>query len=67
MIKMKTFTDVRKNKTITKLIGGIKVSFQPVDNGVVVMIDGDKLDTYPSMSLAMNAANEFIKQYKGMK
>lgn len=64
---MKTLADIRNTKNVTKAIDGIKVVFTPSSKGVVVMIDGDILDTYSNMSLATKSATEFIKQYKGMK
>ena len=64
---MKTFVQIREAKGTEKKIDGVKVKFQPDLNGVVVYIEGDKLDVYPDMEQATRMADEFVKQLKGMK
>ena len=64
---MRTFAQIREAKGTETKIDGIKVKFQPDLKGVVVYIEGDKLDVYPNMEQATKMANEFVKQLKGMK
>jgi len=64
---MRTFAQIREAKGTEIKIDGIKVKFQPDLKGVVVYIEGDKLDVYPNMEQATKMANEFVKQLKGMK
>jgi hypothetical protein len=64
---MKSFAQVRESTSTEKKIDGIKVKFQPNQKGVVVYVEGDKLDIYPDMNRAVKMASEFVKQLKGMK
>ena len=72
---MKTFSQIRElagRKPIGKVVFDKKINRVPVKihnekNKFVVYIDGDRLDAYNSQREAEKAANEFMKQYKGMK
>jgi len=72
---MKTFLQLREltgRKPIGKPVFDKKINRIPVKihnekNKFVVYIDGDRLDAYNSQKEAEKAANEFMKQYKGMK
>lgn len=64
---MKSFAQIRESKGTEKKIDGIHVKFQPDQKGVVVYIEGDKLDVYPNMEQATKMATEFVKQLKGIK
>lgn len=64
---MKSFAQIRESKGTEKKIDGILVKFQPSLNGVVVYIEGDKLDVYPDMEQAAKMADEFVRQLKGTK
>ena len=72
---MKTFSQIREltgrkpsgQKVFDKKIKGVKVIIHKERNGFVTYIDGDRLDVYKTQKEAEKAANEFMKQYKGMK
>lgn len=72
---MKTFLQLREltgRKPIGKPVFDKKINRIPVKihnekNKFVVYIDSDRLDAYNSQKEAEKAANEFMKQYKGMK
>lgn len=64
---MKTFNQIRKDKSETKKINGIPVTFKKVTNGIAVSIDGDVLDVYPTMPQAEKMATEFTKQLKALQ
>jgi len=72
---MKTFLQLREltgrnpiGKTVfDKKINRVPVKIHNEKNKFVVYIDGDRLDAYNSQKEAEKAANEFMKQYKGMK
>ena len=72
---MKTFLELREltgrrpegKMVFNKKIKGVKVIIHKERNGFVAYIYGDRLDVYKSQKEAEKAANEFMKQYKGMK
>ena len=72
---MKTFSQIREltgrhpqgKMVFNKKIKGVKVMIHKERNGFVTYIDGDRLDVYKTQKEAEKAANEFMKQYKGMK
>ena len=72
---MKTFLELREltgrrpegKMVFNKKIKGVKVIIHKERSGFVAYIDGDRLDVYKSQKEAEKAANEFMKQYKGMK
>lgn len=64
---MKTFNQIRKDKSDTKKIDGVPVTFKKVTNGIAVSIDGEVLDVYPTQSQADKMATEFIKQLKALQ
>ena len=71
---MKTFSQIREltgrhpqgKMVFNKKIKGVKVMIHKERNGFVTYIDGDRLDVYKTQKEAEKAANEFMKQYKGM-
>lgn len=71
---MKTFSQIREltgrhpqgKMVFNKKIKGVKVMIHKERNGFVTYIDGDRLDLYKTQKEAEKAANEFMKQYKGM-
>ena len=71
---MKTFLDLREltgrkpegKIVFNKKMKGVKVVIHKERNGFVTYIDGDRLDLYKTQKEAEKAANEFMKQYKGM-
>ena len=72
---MKTFLKLREltgRKPQGKVVFDKKIQRIPVKihkerTGFVAYVDGDRLDVYRSQREAEKAANEVIKQYKGMR
>ena len=69
----KTFKDIRElagrkpsgNTILDTKIDRIPVKITKEKYGIVVYIDGDRLDSYKSQKEAEKMAKEFVKQYKG--
>lgn len=63
---MKKFKDIRTDLIESKKmkISNIPVEIKKVGKNFRVIIDGDKLDDYPSEEEAVKMAKEFVKQYK---
>lgn len=69
---MKTFkqfksslSEATKNVVVSKKIDGIKVEIVKDGSKFIAFIDGDKLDSYPSVEKAEKMSLQFLKQYKG--
>jgi hypothetical protein len=67
---MKQFNELRKGSekpAYSKKFQGIPIEVHKEKTKYVAIVDGDILDEYKTEKEAVKAAEQFIKQFKGMK